>query len=123
MVIAYSNIKGKKPVRVGDKVVGYIQGDRFIKNVRKSKHMLREPEGWAIDAYVWDKEIMPNAREFVIIDKETGDEYNCTTEVFNRLKGTIDRGFGKQYFLTLNHWQVVKAGERQLSLWEVVANA
>ena len=55
--------------------------------------------------------------DIYIKDIETGQEYYCSIETFDRLKGIIDRGFGRQYFLTLNHWKVNGTGQ-QLSLWE-----
>ena len=116
MVLVYSNTK-KKLVKCGDKVVGSLEDNRFIKLVIGSKHKLRCPRAWAIDAEAFDIEVKPNATEIAVIDKETGLEYHCSVEIFDRLKGELDRGFGRQYFLTLNHWQVEGNGHRQLSLW------
>lgn len=97
------------------KVIGYLQDHAFIKPVRGSKHMLLFPQkAWAIDAEVFDREVKPNTSKFVVIDRETGLEYHCSIEVFDRLKGELDRGFGKQYFLTLSHWEVRNNGYRQL---------
>lgn len=117
----YSNTQRpvvKTPVKAQGKVIGYFQQDHtFTKPVIGSKHQLRRPPAWAIDADAFDREIKPNAKEFVIIDKEAGLEYHCTMQVFDRLKGELDRGFGRQYFLTLKHWEVRNNGHRQLNLW------
>jgi len=119
MLNVYSNTKERKLVKVGEKIVGYIEGRKFIKSVTGSKHKLRCPLAWAIDAEVFDREVEPNATEIVIIDKETGIKYHVSVETFDRLKGELDRGFGRQYFLMLNHWQVESNGNghKQLSLW------
>jgi hypothetical protein len=106
-----------RPIKVQDKIIGCLQNHTFIKRVIGSKHRLRCPPAWAIDAEAFDKEIKPNATEFVVLDKETGLEYHCLVENFDRLKGELDRGFGRQYFLTLNHWEVRDNGNHQLSLW------
>ena len=53
--------KRKAAIKVGDRVVGYLEGngdkDKFTKSVVGSKHRLRCPPAWAIDAEVFDKEI------------------------------------------------------------------
>ncbi len=67
----------KKTVKVGNKIIGYLEGDKFIKPVIGSKHKLKYPPAWAIDAYAFDNEIEPNAIEIVIQDKELGLEYHA----------------------------------------------
>lgn len=106
--------KHKTILKVGNKVIGFLNDNRFIKSVIGSKHKLRRPPAFAIDAEAFDRQIKPNAKEFVIIDKEAGLEYHCSIEAFDRLKGELDRGFGRQYFLTLNHWEVRNNGHGQL---------
>ena len=107
----------RRIVKVGDKTIGYLDGDRFIKPVMASKHKLKYPPAWAIDADAFDSEIEPNATEIIIQDKEAGVEYHASVETFDRLKGELSRGFGRQYFLTLNHWEERGNGHHQLSLW------
>ena len=65
----------------------------------------------------FDEEIRPSATDIVVIDKETNTKYHTLVETFDRQKGELNRGFGRQYFLTLDYWQVEKNGNRQLSLW------
>ncbi|MFC2017882.1 hypothetical protein ACFLTQ_01075 [Chloroflexota bacterium] len=101
----------------GDKVIGHLEGNKFIKTVSGSKHMLRQPRAWAVDAEVFDNEVIPNATEIIIKDREGCQEYHASIETFDRLKGQLDRGFGRQYYLTLNHWQIYDNGHKQLSLW------
>ncbi|MFC1955551.1 hypothetical protein ACFLWZ_03320 [Chloroflexota bacterium] len=117
MLSTYCSTQEKRIVRVGNKIVGHIEGDTFIKSVCGSKHKLRCPPAWAVDAEVFDNEMRPNASEFVIIDKETGIKYHTRVDTFDRLKGELDRGFGRQYFLTLNQWEVRNNGYLQLNLW------
>lgn len=107
--------KNRELIKVGDKVVGYLKDNKFIKSVIGSKHRLRRPPAWAIDSNVFDEQIKPSAAEIVVMDRETGKTYHCSVETFDRLKRELSRGFGRQYFLTLNHWQV--EGNRQLCLW------
>jgi hypothetical protein len=112
-----NSITKRKTVKVGNRTIGYFNGDRFIKPVIGSKHKLKYPPAWAIDAYAFDNEIEPNTTEIVIQNKETGTEYYASAEHFKGHKGVLDRGFGKQYFLTLNYWEERGNGHHQLSLW------
>jgi hypothetical protein len=52
-----------------------------------------------------------------LIDRESGIKYHTPVDTFNQFKRELDRGFGRQYYLTLNHWQVEENGNRQLGLW------
>ena len=117
MAQVYCNTRKKKIVKVGEKIIGRLEDGIFYKHVRGSCHMLLKPRAWAIDAEAFDNEIKPNVTELVAIDKETGIEYHCPVEKFDRHKGELDRGFGRQYFLTLNHWEARGNGHHQLSLW------
>ena len=123
MSIGILSQKDRIIIKVGDKVVGCLGDNRFTKLVVGSKHMLRRPPAWAVDAEAFDAEVKPNATELVVIDKETGIQYHCPVGKFDRLKGELDRGFGRQYFLTLNHWEIRGNGHRQLSLWGGDGNA
>ena len=118
MVLIHSSTKEKRLVRVNGKTIGSLESNRFTKSVIGSKHKLRHPLAWAIDAEAFDSEIQPNATEITVIDKETGLEYHCLVDAFDRLKGELDRGFGRQYFLTLNHWQVRNNSDKQLNLFD-----
>jgi hypothetical protein len=113
MVQYYSKQTTKRiPVGIGNKVIGFLEGNKFIKYVQGSKHRLRCPSAWALQAEVFDSVIKLNAAEIIVIDKETNIEYRCSVEVFDKHKGVLDRGFGKQYFLTLNQWEVNHARPR-----------
>jgi hypothetical protein len=117
--------KQKKLVYVDNKIVGSIENNRFIKEVRGSKHKLRRPQAWAIDAEAFDSEIKPNTTDIIIFDKETSTEYHCTTETFANHCFKFNRGYGNQYGLTLKHFN--KGNEsnqsnesnKQLALFEV----
>ena len=115
------------------KIIGRFEENKFIKEVNGSKHKLRYPPAWAIDAEAFDEEIKFNATDIVVIDKETDIEYHASVKTFDRLKFELDRGWGIQYALTLSHWQVEGDvgdypvvtgvneevnGDRQLSLFE-----
>lgn len=123
MVHVYSSTKDKRPVKVGSKVVGCLEGSKFIKSVKGSRHKLRCPPAWAIDAEAFDSEIKPNATEIAVIDKETGLEYQCSVETFVRHSFRFNRGFADQYALPLHLWHIQGNGHKQLSLWGGEGNA
>jgi len=108
--------KEKRPVKAGSKVIGYIQNQQFIKPVDGSKHQLRCPPAWAIDAEVFDREVKSLASEIVILDKETGNRYIASVHSFDVKKKLIERGFGRQYYLTLSYWKLERADSGQLNL-------
>lgn len=89
----------------GGVVVGRIEDRVFLKHVYGSKHMVRIPMGWAIDADIFDRVIAPNCYSIHIIDRETGTKYIAGVDTFTRNRQPLDRGHGKQYFLNLIHWE------------------
>lgn len=96
------------PIRVKNKTIGFLEHGCFLKPVIGSKHMLREPPAWAIDADAFDNWVKPNAKEIIVTDTEAEIRYRVSVETFDRLKVELDRGHGRQYFLTLNYWTKVK---------------
>ena len=70
-------------------VVGRLEDGAFIKAVVGSRHMLRTPRAWAIDAELYD-EIRPSIDRIVIEDKETNSRYYATREIFD--------GYFDEYF-------------------------
>ncbi len=89
-------------------IVGQVENRIFIKRVYGSKHMLRQPMAWSIDADIFDRVIVPNCYSIHIVDRETGTTYITDVKSFTKNKQTLDRGHGKQYFLELIHWQAQK---------------
>lgn len=81
------------------------------------KQKLLEPR-WAVDANFFDQQVKPFAKWFVIWDNESDTKWRVSVEHFDQHKGTLDRGFGLQYFLALSQWEIIEPnGNRQLSLW------
>ena len=118
MVLAYnSNTNGKRLVKVGNKVIGTLSDNKFIKHVKGSKHILRHPPAIAIDTGAFDIEIRPNATEIIVIDTETSHEYYCSTDTFTRHYFKFNRGYGEQYACPINYFKEKGNGHHQLSLW------
>jgi hypothetical protein len=92
-------------VKVKGNFYGYIENGTFVKEVYGSRHKLRKPEAWAIDADSFDKLIRPACKRILIKDKETHLQYSVSIDSFMRNKGEIDREYGRQYFLIIEHWR------------------
>ena len=97
---------------VDRKIIGEIEGRTFTKQVSRSRHMLRIPMAWAIDASVFDSEIKKSCDTIVIVDRDSGKKYQVSVALFDKQKGIVDRGFGRQYFLTLSWWNSEKPVEQ-----------
>lgn len=93
---------------VGGLIVGRVENRIFIKEVHGTKHMLRQPMAWAIDADLFDRVVVPNCSAIHIVDRGTGTRYITAVTTFQDKRQTLDRGYGKQYFLELIYWQAQK---------------
>jgi hypothetical protein len=116
MLIIDSITKEKRIVKAGNNYIGYLQGNQFIKPVDGSKHQLKCPPAWAIDAEVFDREVKPHASEIVILDRKTGNRYLASVHSFDVKKKSLNRGYGRQYYLPLSCWKLERADSGQLSL-------
>lgn len=92
------------------RIIGYLEGDTFVKPVIGSKHRLLKPPAWAVDSMAFDQQIKTAATMFRVEDKETDTVYEVPVVYFDQHKGVLDRGFGRQYFLPLSRWKVDSNG-------------
>ena len=113
------NTEEKQPVRVGNRIVGSIEGSKFVKHVVGSRHRLTKPSAWCVSAQVFEEQIKPYATEIVVEDRESGLSYQTSVETFAKYCFEIQRGsFERQLALTLRHWEERGNGYHQLDLWE-----
>ena len=96
--------------------MGRVVGDRFYKRVRASKHMLREPRGWALDSESLVAAERLGAREAEIEDTEGGAIYTASLERIRSKGFRFDRGHGQQICLPLQFWSVRRAEQLVLAL-------
>jgi len=83
---------------------GVIRGNTWHKTVRASVHMLRAPEGWAVDLGDLDAAARAGATLLLIEDCESGKQYLASLAVIRRHGIPLDRGFGAQLALPLKRW-------------------
>ena len=93
-----------EPIYHGNRLIGYIRGDEFVKELDGRVHMLRVPKAWATDANAWDR-IKGRIKRIRIKDVAGGREYVLTVWEFDLYKRTLERGHNYQYFVTLKKWR------------------
>ena len=96
-------------ITIKDKIVGYVEGEYFIKSVLGSKHKLRKPPAWAIDKEILLLLNKIGVKRVKIHDRETNETYITELKTFYLSeKGfKITRGHGEQVAVTLNNWTVL----------------
>ena len=99
----------KKAVKLENKIIGWLHGGVFYKSVIGAKHRLRYPPAWAIQADVFDEQVKPFATEIVIWDKESDIKYRTSVKHFDEHKDILDRGYGEQYCLLLEDWEIERS--------------
>ncbi len=104
---------GGIPVRAGNQVVGQVVEGKFHKRVRGSKHMLREPKGWAVDVQSFQDARDLGAQSIEIEDTESGVTYAASVEHVLSRGFRFDRGHGPQICLPLRFWSVHRPGEAE----------
>jgi hypothetical protein len=83
----------------------------LVKIVKGTKHMLRHPMGWACDSMVVIAAKNMGAEWFHILDKETRNIYECSMEDFLEKGIEINRGYGEQIVLPIQHWKLIRYEE------------
>jgi len=76
----------------------------FVKTTKKSVHMLREPESWAIDAEVVKTLEHIGCKSIMVKETEENVIYRVDFPTFIEKAIDIDRGYGAQKALPLIYW-------------------
>ena len=98
------------------KCIGHIRGETFYKDVKRSKHLLRQWNAWCIDANAYDDMSKGEVFHIIIHDQESGINYYSTTENFNLHRGTVNLGHGTQYFLNMKYWSCAAINQLEMEL-------
>ena len=88
---------------------GQVVGDTWHKRVAGSRHMLRQPQAWAVDEADLAAAERLGAEFVAIYDQEAGRCYWANIETIRRHGFTFNRGFGDQVALPLDRWAASKA--------------
>lgn len=81
----------------------------FVKTTKKSVHMLREPESWAIDAGVVKTLEHLKCKSIMVRETEENLIYRIDFATFIEKAIDIDRGYGAQKALPLVYWNCKQA--------------
>lgn len=105
-------------IRVGNRIVGEVIGQEFVKHVRASAHFLYRPPAIALDRGSLEEARLAGANIVRIIDQESGKVYRALISTIHAKGFPVDRGYGKQIALLLSYWsrEDDQLGE-QLKLW------
>jgi len=82
----------------------------FMKTVRKSKHLHRKMNAWAIDAGIVVQLLKMGCHGIVIVDKDEKKKYDVSMNTFINTAVSRDFGHGEQLFLMLRYWSEVNYG-------------
>jgi hypothetical protein len=111
MNVRYKNSEGK--------IFGTTLQNTFWKNVKKSKHLFRKLNAWAIDKGIVD-DLINNGIQTIVIHE---DEENINYEI--SVKDFVEKGIegefpecGKQIFLPLENFERKKDENREKALLE-----
>lgn len=91
--------------------VAALWGNVLVKIVKGTKQMLRYPLGWACDVTVANTAKSMGANWFQIFNKETKEIYECSMDDFLEKGLEINRGFGDQLVLPIQHWNCIRIEE------------
>jgi len=107
------------PIYVRSKVVGIVQGNTFLKSIRKN-HFLQKPPAIAFDIDSLNQAKQAGAVNVQVTDRNTGTIYRATIQHILENGREFNRGHGDQIFLVLDGWVKSKpGGGLQLSLFGV----
>lgn len=95
-----------RPIYVGTMRVGHVIDTTFHKSVRSSSHMLKRPKGWAVDVKSLDEAVKYGATSVKLWDQDTHTYYHASIDTIKRHGFIMDRGYGEQWVLPLEHWGV-----------------
>jgi hypothetical protein len=102
-----SLIGNEQYITLAGRVVGVVKQHELVKKVQQSKHLLRSPRGWAIDAYALSIARTLGAVGVRVEDTETGKTYRADLATIDAHGWQFDRGHGEQIALPIHYWQVV----------------
>ncbi|GFP35660.1 hypothetical protein HKBW3S43_01449 [Candidatus Hakubella thermalkaliphila] len=111
-----------RPVMVdtphGKRCVGEIDGRLFRKKVKKSCHLMRALDAWAVQAEVVERAQKEGIDMVVVEDVESGVTYLVPLDLLRQKGIQRDFGHGPQIFLPRRFWNKEAFGQHQLALWE-----
>lgn len=94
------------PVYSGNRIVGRVVGESFVKRAYASRHFLRKPPAIASDTDALERARQLGAKKVIVEDKESGKVYSAAIELVFEKGFRLDRGYNEQIALPLDKWVV-----------------
>ena len=88
------------------RVTGAVVNGRFYRRVQGSKHMLRSPRAWTVNAAALSIARTLGAVGVTIEDEETGKVYAADLVTIDAHGYRFNRGWDEQIALPLPYWQI-----------------
>lgn len=114
--ISIPSYKSAKKIKVGDRIVGEVLGNTFVKHLHSKTHFLRKPRAICFDLRSLEQAQKFGATEVKIYDMDSRSIYLAPIERIYRKGFYLNRGYGEQIGLTLNFWKLAGPEGLQIGL-------
>lgn len=91
-----------------------IEGRTLSRTIR-DKHQLHTPPALAYDAAEYDR-LRPDIDDLRVDNAESGGRFTISAAAFANCREFLDRGYGPQWFVRLEHWTQEPLPGHQLAL-------
>lgn len=98
-------------VHLHGKVIGFISGNTFRKNIREDEHLLKEPPAIAYDDSVI-RGLKAHGVTQLMVHSDKQRDFFASLETLEAKGIKINRGFGEQTALPIDHWHIQKEANR-----------
>lgn len=107
----------KTNVKVGHKIIGYVENETFYKTIRGSRHLLRNPRAICFDIATLIQARAIGAKFIQVYDKETRFTYHASMDdLFGSNSFPVNYGFNPQRGLALKYWEATHPDAAQPGL-------
>jgi len=109
--------RSNRPARRNDgRIIGTFDGTTLRLKRKRSKHLFRTLDAWAINLSVLVRAADAGVERVVVEDTETGEVFEAGLHDILNYGTVIDHGFGTQLALPLQHWVRSSALQQRLGI-------
>lgn len=94
------------PIFFAGRRIGFVAEGTFHKQIQGSKHLLRTPRAICFDVSTLRDAVAAGATRVEVTDTETQTTYSTTFDRLRERCFPVQRGFGNQVGMTLEHWSI-----------------
>jgi hypothetical protein len=107
--------QGDAVIMGNGKICGHVIGKKYIKQIH-SQHLMTVPPAIAIDKAVFVRSIQPYCDRIFILNMDNGEFFSTSVDNFLKHSFYMDRKFGSQLALGMEHWSKNKGVVHQVAL-------